>query len=393
VVQKRYKYIIIGGGMAADSAVRGIRQVDERRSIGMFSMEADPPYNRPPLSKGLWQGKPIERIWRKTADLGVDLYLERKIVSLDAANKLVKDNLGVEYKYDKLLLATGGAANRLESVPDKVIFYRTVEDYRRLRSLAEKGKRFVVIGGGFIGSELAAALASLGKSVTMVFPEENIGARSFPFSTGEFLSDFYKEKGVRVLNRRRVKLVKAEGEQLLAQVTGGEVISADGVVAGMGIQLNLDLATQAGLAVNNGVVVDANLQTSQADIFAAGDIISFYNSSLDMRLRVEHEENANHSGLAAGLSMAGKPEPYDFLPSFYSDLFELSYEAIGDLNPRYQIVADWVELYHKGVVYYLKDGRVRGVMLWNTWKKLDEARRLIASPGPFTPVDLLGRIV
>jgi NADPH-dependent 2,4-dienoyl-CoA reductase/sulfur reductase-like enzyme len=169
-------------------------------------------------------------------------------------------------------------------------------------------------------------------------------------------------------------------------------LAADGVVAGIGIVPNVDLAQAAGLEVENGIRVDASLRTSHPDIYAAGDAANFYNPALDQRLRVEHEDNANTMGRLAGQSMAGRAVNYDHLPFFYSDLFELGYEAVGEVDSRLQMVADWKDPYREGVTYYLRDGRVRGVLLWNVWEQVDAARKLIAEPGPFRPESLMGRL-
>jgi NADPH-dependent 2,4-dienoyl-CoA reductase/sulfur reductase-like enzyme len=166
----------------------------------------------------------------------------------------------------------------------------------------------------------------------------------------------------------------------------------DGVVAGIGIQPNSQLAQEAGLAVDNGIVVDEFLRTSQPDIYAAGDVAAFNDQTLGVRRRVEHEDNANTMGRLAGRAMAGGVTPYQHLPFFYSDLFELGYEAVGDVDARLEMVADWTEPYREGVVYYLQAGRVRGVLLWNVWEQVDAARQLIAEPGPFQPADLKGRL-
>ena len=169
-------------------------------------------------------------------------------------------------------------------------------------------------------------------------------------------------------------------------------IPVDGVVAGIGTQPNVDLAQAAGLAVDGGIVVDPFLRTSHADVFAAGDVAAFCVAALGERRRVEHEDNAKTMGRFAGRAMAGAPEPYDHLPFFYSDLFDLGYEAVGDLDPRLETVADWKTPNREGVVYYLGDDRVRGVLLWNVWDQVDAARRLIAAPGPIRPEDLIGRL-
>ncbi len=189
---KHYPYLIIGGGMAADSAARGIRQVDPDRPIGLISREPDAPYNRPPLSKNLWKRGPrpflLSRIWRNTASLGVDLHLGRTVLHFDPARKQVVDDLGEEYTYEKLLLATGGDPIRLGPPGERVIYFRTLADYQRLRALVETGQRFAVIGGGFIGSEIAAALAGQDKEVTMIFPETGIGARVLPTEISRHLN-------------------------------------------------------------------------------------------------------------------------------------------------------------------------------------------------------------
>ena len=152
------------------------------------------------------------------------------------------------------------------------------------------------------------------------------------------------------------------------------------------------LAADAGLAIDNGIVVDEMLLTSHEDVYAAGDVAAYFDPIVGKRRRVEHEDNATTMGRWAGRAMAGQPEPYHYQPYFYSDLFELGYEAVGELDARLETVADWKEPCRQGVIYYLDGGRVRGVLLWNVWGQVDAARQLIAEPGPFRPGDLIGRI-
>ena len=392
VATAHYPYLIVGGGMTADAAVRGIRELDADRSIGLIGAEADPPYARPPLSKALWKGEPIASVWRKTSEVGVELHLGRRATGLDIRVKKVVDDRGAEYSFDTLLLATGGSPRRLPFGGDQVLYFRTLDDYRRLRALAEAGKSFAVIGGGFIGSEIAAALALQGCKVTLLFPEEGIGARLFPADLARFLVDYYRERGVEPRPGQQVTGVTRSGSQVVVETSSGLHLTADAVVAGLGIMPNTELAEAAGLAVEDGVVVDGHLRTSHPDVLAAGDVARFTSPALGTRVRVEHEDNAVTMGRAAGRAMAGDPSPYTHLPFFYSDLFDLGYEAVGALDPRAETVADWKEPLREGVVYYLAAGRVRGVLLWNTWGQVDAARDLIGQPGPFRAADLVGRL-
>jgi NADPH-dependent 2,4-dienoyl-CoA reductase/sulfur reductase-like enzyme len=324
--------------------------------------------------------------------LGVDLYLERTVIELDPTEKYLRDNAAGEYTYDKLLLATGGSPIRLPFGDDDIIYYRDYQDYHRLRGWTERGERFLVIGGGFIGSEIAAALTIIGKKVVMVFPEESIGANIYPSDLSYFLNDFYRQKGVEVVAGDAVTSLEKIGDRSIVSTRAGRSFEVDGVVAGIGIRPNVELAQQAGLQVDNGIVVNEHLLTSAADIFAAGDVAKFYHSALGKGVRVEHEDNALRMGKLAGRNMAGADEPYTHVPMFYSDLFELGYEAVGELSSKLETVTDWQEPFKKGVVYYLGEGRVRGVLLWNVWDCLPEARALLSAPGPFRAADLIGRL-
>ncbi len=388
----QYKYLIVGGGMTADAAVGGIREADAEGSIGLISAEKNPPYNRPPLSKGLWKGEALESIWRGTEKRGVTLHLGRKAESLDPANKTVTDDQGSVHTFEKLLLATGATPRRLPFDDGSVIYYRTVEDYQNLRALTATGRRFAVIGGGFIGWEVAAALATNGKEVVMLFPGEAIGMHVYPIDLARFLNDYYRQKGVNVVSGSTVIGLEKRTQGTAVKTRGRGEFLVDGVVAGIGVTPNVDLARSALLKVDNGIIVDEFLRTSDPDVYAAGDVANFSSSALERRLRVEHEDNANTMGREAGRGMAGEASPYRHLPFFYSDLFDLGYEAVGELDPHLEIVADWKDPHREGVVYYLRDARVRGVLLWNVWGQVDEARQLITEPGPFRGTDLKGRL-
>jgi NADPH-dependent 2,4-dienoyl-CoA reductase/sulfur reductase-like enzyme len=372
--------------MTGDAACRGIRDHDPDGSIVLVGAEPDAPYARPPLSKALWQGKDEATVWRGTAELGVDLRLGTRIVELDLGGRIAVDDQGESHGFERLLLATGGRPRRLRGGDGDVIYFRTLADYRQLRALADGGKRFVVIGGGFIGSEIAAALSSNGCAVSMVFPESGIGARLFPPELASFVTEYYRDKGVDVLPGEMVDAIEDGGVRL----EGGRELEADGIVAGLGIEPVVDLAEAAGLEIDDGVLVDDRGRAGgRDDVFAAGDVARFPAKALDTLLRVEHEDHANSHGRHVGANMAGADQPYDHLPFFYSDLFELGYEAVGELDSRLETAAEWVEPNRKGVVCYL-DGerRPRGFLLWDVWGKTDAATELIAAGAPLEAEEL-----
>jgi NADPH-dependent 2,4-dienoyl-CoA reductase/sulfur reductase-like enzyme len=374
------RYLIVGGGMTADAAVKGIRSRDTDGTIVLVGAESHPPYARPPLTKKLWAGGDEAKIWRGTAEHGVDLVLGRRVVELDLDAHRAVDDQGDEYVYEKLLLATGGRPRELENADGDVVYFRTFDDYRALRSRAGEGTSFVVVGGGFIGSEIAAALAGAGSHVTMVFPDAGIGARLFPAPLAEFVTDYYREQGVEVLTGETVASVRGG----VLTTGSGRELEADVVVAGLGIVPATELAEAAGLPVDNGIVVDELGRVGgRDDVFAAGDVANFPIPALGKNARVEHEDHANTHGFAVGANMAGAAEPYDHLPFFYSDLFELGYEAVGEVDPRLDTIERWEQPNRKGVVAYV-DGerRPRGFLLWDTWGKVDAARELIRAAKP-----------
>lgn len=393
-MEHEYDYLIIGGGMAGDAAAKAIRAADASASIGIIGAESSPPYERPPLSKALWKGdKSLESIGLDTAATGAVLHQGRRVRALDRAARRAGDDQGDNYSYRRLLLATGASPRSLPFAGnDRVIHFRTVEDYRRLRHYAVAGAHIAVVGGGFIGSELAAALSGVGCKVTMLFPGASIGSGRYPSALATFLDDYYRERGVELLAGVKVVDGRADGEGVELVLSDGRRLRVDAAVAGLGVTPDTALAEQAGLAVDDGVVVDAQLRTSDPNIWAAGDLANFFSPSLGRRLRVEHENAAVEMGAHAGRAMTGATDGYTTVPYFYSDLFDLGYEAVGLLDARLQLVEDWSEPHRKGVVYYLEGGRVRGVLLWNVWGQVDAARALIAQPGPFDDASLRGRI-
>ncbi len=394
---QHYKYLIVGGGMTAEAAVRGVRDVDPDGDIAIISAEPDPPYDRPRLSKGLRKGEPLESIPRPAEPRGVALHLGRTVTAVAPWNRTLADDQRAVYTFDKLLLATGGTPRKLPMADDRIIHFRSLSDYRRLSESLGQGTRYAVVGGGFIGSEVAAALAMHGKEVVIAFPGEGICSHMFPRDLSLFLNDYYRRKGVEVLPGETFRgLASRNGRYVVTtrnvKTVGARAVPVDGIVAGIGIVPNVALARAARLGVGNGILVDEFLRTNSPAIFAAGDAANFYCPALGMRVRVEHEDNARAMGRLAGRAMAGRPEPYRHLPSFSAELFDLGYEAVGEVDARLRTVSDWEEPFRKGVVYYMRGDRVRGVLLWNVRNRMDDARRLIEDPEPVRPPDLAGRL-
>jgi 3-phenylpropionate/trans-cinnamate dioxygenase ferredoxin reductase subunit len=381
---KSYRYLIVGGGMSADAVCKGIRSLDTAGTIGLVGEEPYAPYKRPPLTKGLWAADDEGTIWRKTEEKGVDLHLGRRVVSIETATRTVRDADGDEYGYEKLVLATGGTPRRLGGDDADVIYFRGLADYRRTRALSEEGARFAVIGGGFIGSELAAALCTAQRDVAFVLPETGVGARNFPSDLSASVTEEYRQRGVAVWANSRVANVRRDGSQTVVTLEDGRALTADAVIAGLGIVPNVELAEGAGLAVDDGIVVDEYGRASGADdVFATGDVARFPSQALGKSIRVEHEDQANSHGRAVGANAAGAEEPYDHLPFFYSDLFDFGYEAVGEADTSLRSIAAWHDPLRKGVLGFVDDAdRPRGILTWGIFGKIDAARELIRAGRP-----------
>lgn len=380
------KYLIVGGGLTADSACKGIRDVDPDGAITLVGEEAYPPYLRPPLSKALWKGKDEKTIWRGTEKYRASMRLGRRIVAVDLVNRTARDDAASEYRYEKLLFATGGRPRKLPFGGDDVVYYRTLDDYRKLHEAAERHARFCVIGGGFIGSEVAAALAINGCAVSLVFPEDGICARIFPPALSSALNDYYRGHEVELHPKTAVTGIEREGYEMRVTLGGASTIAADMVIAGIGIVPNVELAASAGLEVENGIVVDAYGRASgREDVFAAGDVALFPVPALGgAKMRFEHEDQAKSHGRCVGKNMAGDMKAYDRLPFFYSDLFDAGYEAVGRTDARLDTLLDGdLSVQGAGTITYVdSQRRPCGVLLWNRFGHVDEARALIQAGQP-----------
>ena len=395
-----FDYVIVGGGLAGASAVEGIRELDETGSILLVCGEDHLPYDRPPLSKKLWFGKmKVDEIFlhdQKFYDTHtVTLALGIKSVRLDPVKKTITNNNNHTFGYGKLLLATGCKVRTL-TIPGgdlaDICYFRNLDDYLRIRAVAAEGKSAVVVGGGFIGSELAAALNINKLNVTMIFPGTLLCDRVFPDYLGRAVQGRYVEKGVRVLASEKPVSFSKKGAKFITRTEKGEEIESDLVIVGVGVIPDMELAKIAGLEVGNGIVVNEYLETSNPDIYAAGDNAFFPYQALGQSMRMEHWDNALNQGKWAGRNMAGAHEPYTYQPYFFSDLFEFGYEATGEVDSKMETFADWQKENDTGVIYYLREGKVRGVMMCNVWDKVEMARELIKRGGKTTPEKLRGLI-
>jgi 3-phenylpropionate/trans-cinnamate dioxygenase ferredoxin reductase subunit len=397
---QEYKYVIVGGGLAGASAVQGIRERDAEGSILLVGEETHLPYDRPPLSKKLWFGtQKVEDIFLHDRGYyeshGVTLVLDERVARLDADARQLTTAAGKNYGYERLLLATGCKPRKLD-VPggdlDGLCYFRTLDDYLHTRGAAAEGKSAVVIGGGFIGSELAAALCMSKVQVTMVFPTPLICDRVFPQALARAVQQRFRDKGVRILAPDKPLSLGKNGAQFVTHTENGETLHSDIVIVGVGVVPDDELAISGGLTVNNGIVVNEYLETSRPGVFAAGDNARFPYQALGQAMRIEHWDHALNQGLSAGRNMAGAAEPFTYQPYFFSDLFELGYEATGEVDARLETFADWQKENETGVIYYLRDGVVRGVMLCNVWDKVEAARKLIRDGARMAPERLRGLI-
>jgi len=393
----RYDHVIIGGGVAADAAARALHEAAPEASIAILSADPHSPVYRPALSKDLWHGEsddPDSQDLRTAEETGAVLFTATLVTELCPGSHTVVTARGQVVHYGTALLATGSTARHLPDVhDDRVLSLRTVGDYRHLRGLARDGARIAVVGGGYIGTEVAAALTRTDTQVTLAHSGRAILDHMFPVSITEHLEQVYTGHGITLAPGFRLAGIET-GDELVLRSETGEELRADAAVLGLGAELSTTLAGAAGLDLERGaVVVDPYLRTSAPDVYAAGDIALFDDALLGLR-HVEHVDHAQASGATAGRNMAGAEEAYEHTPLFFSDLFDDGYEAVGRLDAHLEMREEWNEEHTAAVVHYLEDGAVEGVLLWNTWDAVDRAREVIAASqqGELAPADLRGQI-
>lgn len=332
---RNYESIILGGGMvagyAAKEAVEGGLQTGK---LAIISADEALPYERPPLSKSFLAGKDNEqsvlindeKFYREH---GIDVHLKTPIQKIDIAGKKLIAKSGDEFGFQKLVLATGARVRTL-NVPGAnqghVLYLRSLTDSARLRDALNSAKKVAVVGASFIGMEVASQSAQQGRDTTMVFPQDRVWKSFFTPEMSQFFEKYYQDRGVRLLRGAEVKGI---GENSASLSTGAK-IDADLVVAGVGVTPVTDIAEAAGLQTDNGIVVNEFLETGAAGVYAAGDVARFQDALSGKRRRLEHWDNAVKQGQHIGRTLRGERKPFENIPYFFSDVFDLSYEFWGD---------------------------------------------------------------
>jgi 3-phenylpropionate/trans-cinnamate dioxygenase ferredoxin reductase subunit len=393
----RYEYVIVGGGMIADAAAKGIRELDPDSAILVLGDDPDEPYTRPALSKLLWTDPSFteDKVSLGTEATGAEIRTGVTVESFDPEAKTVTAG-GETLEYGALLLATGGSPQTIDlPAGDRVVYFRTFADYRHLRALAEERPHVAVVGGSYLGTELAAALVQNGCRVTLVTPDAVLREKALPADLSQRFQSWFEDAGVEILPETRVTAGEVTDDGVVLTTDAGSRIEADVVVLGLGITPNTELAEAAGLAVEDGIVVDEHLRTSNPSVYAAGDVASYPDALLG-RQRIEHVDLARKQGRAVGRVMVGDETPFTYTPYFYSMVFGHRYEAVGTLDSSLDTVAAWADPQRKGTVYYLDGDAVQGVLLWGNSSDAepdarDGAKAVLAEPTRWSREELAQR--
>jgi len=374
--------------MASAHCAAELRKRGAEGSVLLVGREPEPPYERPPLSKEYMRGE-AERAdayvnqpdWYEENE--VELLSGRNVMGLDAQGRTAKLQGGEEVGFDKALIATGARVNILHHIEgaqnDGIHYLRVLGNSDAIREEAEQAEHVVLIGGSYIGTEVAASLTAKGAKCTIVMIEEVALSRTFGEEPGRWFQDVLTAKGIEVHGGEELEAFEGDGRVEAVVTKSGLRLECDEVIIGAGVHPDVMLAERAGLEVENGIVCDAKLQTSVEGIYAAGDCCSYESVVHGRRLRVEHWDVAMQQGMAAARNLLGDGKDYDVVPYFFSDLADwASLEYVG---PAYE----WDEEIWRGdrdagefLVFYLKDGKVAGALSVERSEDLGEARRMLA---------------
>jgi 3-phenylpropionate/trans-cinnamate dioxygenase ferredoxin reductase subunit len=381
-------FVVVGGGLAGAKAVEALRAQGFEGSVELFGAEPHLPYERPPLSKAyLKTGEDLAGAFVHTrgwyAEQRIGLHLGTRVTGVDRMEHTIETETDERVRYDRLLLATGSSPRQLHlpgAELDGVLYLRTIEDSDRLRSAFRPGARVVFIGGGWIGLETASAAVEAGASVTVLETLELPLVRVLGHRIASVFADLHRERGVDLRTSVEVAAIEGEHGRVRAVRLGdGSVIAAEAVVVGIGALPNIELAEVAGLAIDNGVVVDAQGRTSDPDVFAAGDLANHLLPFLGRHIRVEHWATALHQPAAVASGMLGEADVYDDLPYFFTDQYDLGMEYVGLGGPDDDVVVRGDLGAREFIAFWLRDGRVVAGMNVNVWDVVDDVTAVIRS--------------
>jgi 3-phenylpropionate/trans-cinnamate dioxygenase ferredoxin reductase component len=378
-------FVIVGASLAGAKAAETLRAEGFGGRLLLVGAEDERPYERPPLSKDYLRGEAD----RETtfvhpegfyAEHDIELRLGRTAVSLDTAGAELALDDGERLRYDRLLLTMGSEPRRL-SIPgaelDGVMYLRSVADCDALRGRLDRGGAVVVIGAGWIGAEVAASARQRGLEVTVIEPLEVPLERVLGREVGAVYRDIHLDHGVQMLLGTGVEAFEGAGVVERVRLSDGRVLECDFVVVGIGVQPRTGLAAEAGLTVDNGILVDEHLQTGAPGVFAAGDVANANHPFYGERIRVEHWANALHQGPLAARAMLGEPDVYDRLPYFFSDQYDVGMEYAGFARRWDRVIFRGDPATREFIVFWLTGNRVVAGMNVNVWDVIDPIQRLI----------------
>lgn len=414
--EESYKYVLVGGGTASYYAVKSIISLDPKSKILIISKEEYEPYNRTPLSKELWYNSNYKIFYEFNKSDNITYLKGSEASLLNVQDQIVTLKDGRRVKYEKLLIATGGNPRVLpgqEDYSDQIKTFRTFDDFKELSKQVQQGKikDITIIGGSFLGTELAFALNNSTKGrITQIFLEPEILSRNLPRYLSQQIGYELDKIGVNLIPNSNVTSVSKKDNKIILQLDNGDKISSDFVITCMGIYPETSLAESAGLEIdpkNGGIVTNSELETIH-NVYVAGDVLSYHDIVLGRR-RSEHQFHAISTGTRAGLNMAGEKKSYQDLTTLWSDAGHIHWEAIGDIDSKLDTYSVWSNIsikqngslwnnapatpltsgFEKGIVYYMKDQKVTGVLLWNINDKMEEAKKIILEKKKYNSLEEL----
>lgn len=371
-MERHFEYLIIGGGLTAATAMKELVKRQPGASIGLIAEESEPPYNRPPLSKEFLLGKvPRERVFLLGREFyeenGIHLAMGRRATAIDTAHRRVRMDDANEMGYDQLLIASGCTARRL-TCPGaglgELYYLRTLREAEALRRAADSGRQAVVIGGGFIGLEVASVLSQLDVSVTIVHRADRLFEKFGSDAVSDYYEELYAAHGVHTVYGDEAAVLAGSGRVEHVSTVGGRTLPCDFAVAGIGVYPDMGFLEGSGIETGNGVIVDSRMMTSVPGVYAAGDIANFVDPLYGRRRRIEHWDNAIRQGKIAAANMAGGGEEYCCVSYFYSTVFGETFECFGDMSD-FDLVITRGSFENRSIaVFYLKEGILQSAFMF-----------------------------